>query len=47
MSVGAGASPETSPAQCEINRPHGVFVDKKGVAFLGASEAQRVRLLAR
>ncbi|MBM3784704.1 MAG: hypothetical protein FJW30_10115 [Acidobacteria bacterium] len=42
-----GDGPETTAAQCKMNRPHGVFVDKKGVVFIGDSEAHRVRRLTR
>jgi streptogramin lyase len=41
-----GDGPETSPAACSMARPHGVFVDKKGVVYIGDSEAHRVRRLA-
>jgi sugar lactone lactonase YvrE len=38
-----GDGPETSPPECKMARPHGVFVDKKGVIYVGDSEAHRVR----
>lgn len=41
-----GDGPETSPKDCAMARPHGVFVDKKGVVYIGDSEAHRVRRLA-
>ncbi len=41
----AGDGPETSPLACKMKRPHGVFVDKKGVVYIGDSEANRVRRL--
>jgi hypothetical protein len=28
-----------------MKRPHGVYVDKKGVVYIGDSEAHRVRRL--
>lgn len=40
-----GDGPEDSPSQCKTARPHGVFVDKKGVVYVGDSEAHRVRIL--
>lgn len=40
-----GDGPETSPLQCKLSRPHGVFVDKKGKLYVGDSEAHRVRLV--
>jgi len=40
-----GDGPETSPRTCEMARPHGVFVDRKGVVYIGDSEAHRVRRL--
>lgn len=41
-----GDGPETSPLSCAMSRPHGVFVDKKGVVYIGDSEANRVRRLS-
>jgi len=40
-----GDGPESSPAACKMARPHGIFVDKKGVVYIGDSEAHRVRRL--
>jgi sugar lactone lactonase YvrE len=40
-----GDGPEPVPAKCRTARPHGVFVDKKGVVYVGDSEAHRVRVL--
>jgi len=40
-----GDGPEPAPAKCRTARPHGVFVDKKGVVYVGDSEAHRVRVL--
>ena len=40
-----GDGPETSPRQCRMARPHGVFADSKGVIYIGDSEAHRVRIL--
>lgn len=41
-----GDGPETSPRDCAMARPHGVFVDKKGVVYIGDSEAHRIRRLS-
>lgn len=41
----AGDGPESSPLACKMKRPHGVYVDKKGVVYIGDSEAHRVRRL--
>lgn len=40
-----GDGPESSPAECKMARPHGIFVDRKGVVYVGDSEAHRVRRL--
>lgn len=50
MSVVAGSGvrgdgPDGAPLECKMNRPHGVFVDKKGLVYIGDSEAHRIRLL--
>jgi streptogramin lyase len=37
-----GDGPETSPLACKMARPHGIFVDKKGVVYIGDSESHRV-----
>lgn len=42
-----GDGPETAPLQCALARPHGIFVDAKGVIYIGDSEAHRVRRLTR
>lgn len=38
-----GDGPDGDPLQCKMNRPHGVFVDRKGVLYIGDSEAHRIR----
>jgi len=40
-----GDGPEPNPLKCKLNRPHGVFVDRKGVVYVGDSEAHRIRIL--
>jgi len=42
----AGDGPEPDPTRCRLTRPHGVFVDSKGVLYVGDSEAHRIRLLS-
>jgi streptogramin lyase len=48
--VGTGArgdGPDGDPLKCQMARPHGVYVDKKGVLYIGDSEANRVRVVER
>jgi sugar lactone lactonase YvrE len=40
-----GDGPETAPLKCKLARPHGVFVDGKGVVYVADSEAHRIRVL--
>jgi sugar lactone lactonase YvrE len=40
-----GDGPETDPLSCKLNRPHGIYVDRKGVIYVGDSEAHRIRML--
>jgi DNA-binding beta-propeller fold protein YncE len=40
-----GDGPDGNPLQCKLARPHGVFIDRKGVVYIGDSETHRVRLL--
>lgn len=40
-----GDGPESDPQKCRTARPHGIFVDKRGVAYIGDSEAHRIRVL--
>ncbi|MFN7925993.1 MAG: SMP-30/gluconolactonase/LRE family protein [Bryobacteraceae bacterium] len=42
-----GNGPDGDPLKCETARPHGVFVDKKGVLYVGDSEAHRIRMLVK
>lgn len=39
-----GDGPDGDPLSCQLNRPHGVFVDKDGSIFIGDSENHRVRV---
>jgi sugar lactone lactonase YvrE len=40
-----GNGEDADPLKCATNRPHGVFVDRKGDVYVGDSEAHKVRLL--
>jgi sugar lactone lactonase YvrE len=40
-----GDGPEPDPLQCALARPHGVLVDRRGVLYVGDSEAHRIRTL--
>lgn len=40
-----GNGPDGDPLQCEMARPHGVFVDADGSVYIGDSECHRVRVL--
>ena len=40
-----GDGPEPDPRRCALARPHGVFVDSRGVLYVGDSEAHRVRVV--
>ncbi|MEA3209253.1 MAG: hypothetical protein QOE70_2310 [Chthoniobacter sp.] len=43
-----GDGPDGDPLQCQLARPHGVFVDPKdGAIYIGDSENHRVRILRR
>lgn len=42
-----GDGADGAPLQCQMSRPHGVFVDRDGAIFIGDSEAHRVRVLRR
>ena len=40
-----GDGPEPEPARCALARPHGVFLDARGVLYVGDSEAHRIRMV--
>jgi len=40
-----GDGPDGDPLKCKTARPHGVFVDRRGVIYVSDSEAHRVRVL--
>lgn len=40
-----GDGPDGDPRHCSMNRPHGVFVDTKGVLYIADSESNRIRIL--
>lgn len=39
-----GDGPDGEPKKCRLNRPHGVFVDSKGVIYIGDSSNNKVRI---
>jgi sugar lactone lactonase YvrE len=40
-----GDGPDGDPLKCKTSRPHGVFVDRKGILYVGDSESHRVRMV--
>jgi streptogramin lyase len=40
-----GDGPDGDPRKAKLARPHGVFVDSKGVVYIGDSENHRIRIL--
>lgn len=40
-----GDGPDGNPLQCQLARPHGIFVDSDGSVFIGDSETHRVRVI--
>jgi sugar lactone lactonase YvrE len=40
-----GDGPDGDPRQCKLARPHGIFVGSDGTAYVGDSEAHRIRAL--
>ena len=40
-----GDGSDRDPLKCQMDRPHGVFVDRDGAIFVGDSDAQRVRVI--
>jgi sugar lactone lactonase YvrE len=40
-----GDGTTSDPLTCELNRPHGVFVDTDGAVFIGDTTAQRLRVV--
>ena len=40
-----GDGPDGAPLKCKSNRPHGIYVDKKGAIYVGDSETHRVRVI--
>ena len=41
-----GGRSDRDPFKCELNRPHGIFVDRHGAVLIGESENPRVLELA-
>jgi len=42
-----GDGPDGNPKQCRLNRPHGIFVDRDGIIYIGDSGNHKVRKLIR
>lgn len=42
-----GDGPDGNPRQCRLNRPHGIFVDRDGIIYIGDSGNHKVRKLIR
>lgn len=40
-----GDGPDGDPLKCQLARPHGVFVDRRGIVFIDDSESNKVRRL--
>jgi hypothetical protein len=40
-----GDGPDGNPLECNLARPHGIFIDADGSVYIGDSEAHRVRVL--
>lgn len=40
-----GDGPDGDPLHCKLSRPHGIYVDRKGIVYVGDSESHRVRVL--
>ena len=40
-----GDGPDGNPLRCRLARPHGIFVHRDGVVYIGDSESHRVRVL--
>lgn len=41
----SGDGPDGPPRQCRLNRPHGIFVDREGIIYIGDSGNHKVRKL--
>jgi len=40
-----GDGPDGDPLACRLTRPHGIFVDARGVVYIGDSESHKIRVL--
>jgi DNA-binding beta-propeller fold protein YncE len=40
-----GDGPDGDPLACRLSRPHGIFVARDGVVYIGDSESHRIRVL--
>lgn len=43
----AGDGPDGDPLACQMNRPHGIFVDPDGSVYIGDTSTNRVRVIRR
>jgi sugar lactone lactonase YvrE len=41
-----GDGPDGDPSRCALARPHGLHVDRRGILYVGDSEAHRIRTVA-
>ena len=42
-----GDGPDGDPRKCRLNRPHGIFIDRAGVVYIGDSGNNKIRKFAR
>jgi len=40
-----GDGPDGDPRKCQLNRPHGIFIDREGVIYIGDSGNNKIRKL--
>jgi hypothetical protein len=40
-----GNGSDSDPLNCQLARPHGVFVDRDGLVFIGDTESNRIRVV--
>jgi hypothetical protein len=42
-----GDGPDGVALKCRFNRPHGIFVDRAGIIYVGDSENHKIRMIRR